>query len=365
MDVHDLFKPAKKILINDKSISLKDSVYFIAEIGSNFDGDLGRAKDLIYMAKEAGADAAKFQHYTANSLVSDQGFKNLSSKDSNSHQTHWKKSVYDTYKDASLNQEWTQILQETCVEAGISFLTSAYSPELVDLVDKYVPAYKVGSGDITWIEIIKHMSSKGKPILLATGASNMADVRRAVDCILEITPNIILLQCNTNYTASYKNFSHIHLNVITEFQKIYPGIVTGLSDHMPGHVTTLGAVALGARVIEKHFTDSISRSGPDHAFSMTPQSWREMVDRTRELENSLGGRHKNIEENEKQTVMLQRRSLHVTRDLEIGHKVTKKDLEVLRPCPLDGINPYDINKVLGKVLIKNINSGDGLKWNHF
>ena len=100
-------------------------------------------------------------------------------------------------------------MQETCVEAGISFLTSAYSPELVDLVDKYVPAYKVGSGDITWIEIIKHMSSKGKPILLATGASNMADVRRAVDCILEITPNIILLQCNTNYTASYKNFSTI------------------------------------------------------------------------------------------------------------------------------------------------------------
>jgi sialic acid synthase SpsE len=352
--------PSGEILINEKRIGKKHPVYFIAEIGSNFDGDLNRAKDLIYMAKDAGADAAKFQHYTADSLVSDIGFKKRSNNQS--HQSLWSKSVYETYEDASLNSDWTSTLQETCKDAGLTFLTSPYSFELVDYVNKFVPAYKIGSGDITWIEIIKHMASKGKPIILATGASSMNDVCRAVDSILEITSDIILLQCNTSYTASPENFSHLQLNVITEFRKMYPEIVTGLSDHMPGHVPVLGAVSLGARVIEKHFTDSNDRPGPDHAFAMTPKTWREMVDRVRELELSLGNGCKQIEKNEQDTVIVQRRSICATKDLEIGLEIKKQDLTVLRPCPKDGIPPFEMQDVIGKKLKKHINRGEYIKW---
>jgi sialic acid synthase SpsE len=352
-------RPCKTISIEKKNIGLKDPVYFIAEIGSNFDGDLYRAKELIYMAKEAGADAAKFQHYAASSLVSDFGFKSINNS---SHQSKWKKSVYETYNDASIEQDWTGILQETCKEAGLSFLTSPYSFDLVDLVDKYVPAYKVGSGDITWIEIIEHMASKGKPILLAIGASNMIDVQRAIEAVLNITPNLIVLQCNTNYTASHDNYAFIQLNVLQELQNMYPGLITGLSDHMPGYTTVLGAVALGARVIEKHFTDSTSRTGPDHAFSMTPNTFREMVDRTRELEDSMGDGYKKVEENEKETVILQRRSVCAKNNLSGGIRIKRQDLTVLRPCPVDGIAPFDIKKIVGRVLNKGICSGQHIKW---
>jgi sialic acid synthase SpsE len=352
-------KISEKISIEGKEIGKGCPTYFIAEIGSNFDGDLDRAKELIFMAKEAGADAAKFQHYTANSLVSNSGFEKINSK--HSHQSSWSKSVYKTYENASLEASWTEELKKTCEEAKITFLTSPYSFFLVDFVDQYVSAYKVGSGDITWIEIIKYMASKKKPIILATGASSMNDVHRAVDSILEITPDIVLLQCNTNYTASPENFSHLQLNVIPEFEKKYPGIITGLSDHMPGHVPVLGAVALGASVIEKHFTDSNNRPGPDHSFAMTPESWREMVDRVRELELSLGDNYKKIEENERNTAIVQRRSVCAAKSLSLGVEIKEQDLTVLRPCPSDGIPPFELNSLIGKKLKRDISHGEYIK----
>jgi sialic acid synthase SpsE len=355
-----ILQPSNEIMIDNKAIGNDRPVYFIAEIGSNFDNDIVRAKELIYMAKEAGADAAKFQHYTAKSLVSDNGFKTLPA--SNSHQSSWSKSVYDTYDSASLNYEWTSVLQEACKEVGLSFLTSPYSIELVDFVDQYVPAYKVGSGDITWIEIVQHMASKGKPIILSAGASTFTDVCRAVDAVLSITSEIILLQCNTNYTASTKNFRHIQLSVISEFQKKYPGIIVGLSDHMPGHVPVLGAVALGARVIEKHFTDSNDRSGPDHSFAMTPNTWRDMVDRTRELEDAMGDGNKKIEENELETIVLQRRSIFSVKEIKKNSIIKKENLTVLRPCPSDGIEPFEIESVVNRAAKKDIPAMTNIKW---
>jgi len=356
-------KPSSEISIDGKRISKKDPVYFIAEIGSNFDQDLSRAKDLIYLAKESGANAVKFQHYTAESLVSDIGFKSLGG--SKSHQSSWVKSVYETYEDASLNSEWTKILKETCAAAGITFFTSPYSFELVDLVYEFVPAYKIGSGDVTWIDIIEHIAAKNKPVLLATGASDISDVNRAVTSILNINSNLVLMQCNTNYTADHKNFSNLNLNVITTFQKIYPDIVTGLSDHMPGCVAVLGAVSLGARVIEKHFTDSTKRIGPDHPFSMIPETWSEMVERTRELESALGSGQKKIEDNEKETIIVQQRSLCASKQLKKNSKIELDDINVLRPCPEDGIRPYELEKILGKTLKRNVETGECIKWTDF
>jgi sialic acid synthase SpsE len=353
-------KPSPVIQIDGRRIGKDARVYFIAEIGSNFDRDLSRAKDLIFLAKEAGADAVKFQHYTAGSLVSNFGFNQLGS--GRSHQAAWKKTVYETYEDASLNRDWTAMLKGTCDEAGISFFTSPYSLELVDYVDPFVPAYKVGSGDITWPQIIERMASKGKPVMLATGASDIQDVRRAVDTVLACTPDLVLMQCNTNYTATMENFSHLQLNVLRTYEAMYPDVVLGLSDHMPGHVSVLGAVAMGARVIEKHFTDSNDREGPDHAFAMNPATWREMVDRTRELEACLGDGEKKIEENERETAIVQRRCVRAGADLEKGKVLSQNDLTVLRPCPTDAISPYDSQRVIGKRLIRSIRAGEHLKW---
>lgn len=351
---------SKAIHIDGRRISKDAPVYFIAEIGSNFDCDLNRAKDLIYMAKEAGADAAKFQHYTARTLVSDYGFKQLGSRQS--HQAAWKKSVFETYEDASLSLDWTAMLKQTCDEAGIAFFTSPYSLELVDYVDQFVPAFKVGSGDITWPEIIERIASKGKPVMLATGASDIADVQRAVSTVLASTPDLVLMQCNTNYTAGLENFSYLQLNVLRTYDAMYPGVTLGLSDHMPGHVSVLGAVALGARVIEKHFTDSNDREGPDHAFAMNPSTWREMVDRTRELEACLGNGKKKIEVNERETAIVQRRCVRAGHDIQEGAVLGVADLTVLRPCPVDALAPYDIHKLLGKKLRRSIRSGEHIKW---
>ena len=350
----------REIQIENKMIGINHPTYFIADVAANHDGDIERAKDLIYLCAEAGANAAKFQHFTASTIVSNQGFKSLGGQQS--HQSKWKKSVFDVYKDASIDQDWTPILKETCDKAGITFLTSPYSYELVDKVDDFLNAYKIGSGDITWLGIVDYIASKKKPVLLATGASTLNEVDIAMSTLLRHTDEIVLMQCNTNYTASLENFKYINLNVLKEYKRRYPNIVLGLSDHTPGHATVLGAVTLGARVIEKHFTDDTNREGPDHKFSMDFNSWRDMVDRTRELENSLGLEVKKVEENELETVILQRRSIRVKKDLIIGNIINEKDLEFLRPCPKDALPPYELEKIIGKKLLENIKSGDYIKW---
>ena len=130
---------------------------------------------------------------------------------------------------------------------GSHYFSSPYDFEVVDQLQRYFPAIKIGSGDITWLEMLQRIASKNKPVLLATGASNIEQVRQAVDTILAINPQLVLMQCNTNYTASLENFKHIHLNVLRTYRTMYPQLVLGLSDHTPGHATVLGAVALGGK----------------------------------------------------------------------------------------------------------------------
>lgn len=335
-------------------------VYFIADIGASHDGDIDRAKELIRLAAASGANAAKFQHFKADTIVSDLGFRNI--QDETSHQKKWKKSVFEVYKDASVNLDWTEELKSTCESVGIDFFTSAYSFDLVDYIDPYVPAYKIGSGDITWTEMIEYVAKKQKPYIIASGASSMDDVIRAVSAGLKINDQLCLMQCNTNYTASLENFKYIQLNVLRVFKDMYPDLVLGLSDHTPGHATVLGAITLGAKIIEKHFTDDTSREGPDHKFSMDPKSWKEMVDRSRELENSLGTGIKKIEENEQQTAIVQRRSIRVVSDLSEGTVINRDHLTVLRPCPTDGLAPYFIEDVIGKKISQDIKAGEHIKW---
>ena len=346
--------------IGKKKIGKNCPTYFIADIAANHDGNLDKALELINEAASAGADAAKFQHFSAETIVSDYGFKSLGEQ--LSHQAKWKKSVFEVYKDASIPLDWTPKLKEECQKNKIEFLTSPYSIELVDFVDPYLEAFKIGSGDITWHEIIQHIASKGKPYIIATGASNEKDVNEIVNLASKINDKICVMQCNTNYTASDENFNFINLNYLTELKKKFPSLILGLSDHTHGHATVLGAITLGAKVIEKHFTISNERDGPDHKFSMTPKSWKEMIDRSKELELSLGDGKKKIEKNELDTAILQRRSIRVKKEIKKDHILKRDDLDVLRPCPKNAIDPRNINEIICKKINKNLIKGEILKW---
>ncbi len=351
------------IKIGDTPIGGNHPTYFIAEIGANHDGSLDRAKLLIRLAKEAGADAAKFQNFRAPKIVSDYGFTHMNAQVS--HQAKWEKSVTEVYASASIPFQWTPILKETCDEVGIDYFSSPYDFDAIDMLDPNVPAYKIGSGDITWIEACERIARKGKPVILATGASDIGDVQRAVHAILEINPQLVLMQCNTNYTAADGNFDNIHLNVLKTFQSMFPDVILGLSDHTHGHATVLGAVALGARVIEKHFTDDNNRVGPDHPFAMNPEAWAEMVKATRQLERAMGSGDKFVADNERETVVIQRRCLRAARDIKPGEIIDREMIDVLRPATIGAIMPYEIQDVIGLKALEHIPAGQELRWTHF
>lgn len=342
--------------IGTRELGENQPTYFIADIAANHDGVLDKALELISLAAEAGADAAKFQHFRADHIVSDKGFRELGGQQS--HQSSWSQSVYEVYKKASLPWEWTEPLAQRAAEAGIDFFTSPYDIEAIDFVDPFVPAYKIGSGDITWLEAIDHIASKGKPVILATGAASLEEVDNAVSVIARHGVPYSVMQCNTNYTGVEENMNHIHLNVLKTYQERYPEALLGLSDHTHGDVTVLGAVALGARVVEKHFTDDITHEGPDHHFSMTPETWRSMVDRTRQMEAAMGSHSKVVAENEKETVVIQRRGLRFAGALPAGTVLEAQHLVSLRPATPGSVTPDQVSEVLGKTLTESVDFHD-------
>lgn len=349
-----------EIKIGSHVIGKNHPTYFIADISANHDGSLDRARMLIRMAKEAGADAAKFQNFRAPKIVSDYGFRHMNSQVS--HQANWKKSVFEVYSDASIPFDWTPVLKEECDKVGLDYFSSPYDFEAVDYLNPFVPAHKIGSGDVDWLEMLAYIAKKGKPVLLATGAANIGEVQQAVHTILPINPQLVVLQCNTNYTAAAVNFDHINLRVLETYQLMFPEVIVGLSDHTHGHTTVLGAVALGARVVEKHFTDDNTRVGPDHPFSMTLVTWREMVERTRELERALGSADKAIAENEKDTSVVQRRCLRAARDIQPGEVLTREMIDVLRPATPGAVKPAELALVIGTRALKALPAGKEIRW---
>jgi sialic acid synthase SpsE len=350
----------REIRIADRTIGLDHPVYFIADIAANHDGDLQRAKMLIHLAQAAGADAAKFQNFDAPRIVSDYGFKHMNSQVS--HQADWKKSVFEVYQGASIPFDWTPVLKEECDRAGIQYFTSPYDYDAIESVDPFVPAFKIGSGEIDWIEALEHMAAKGKPVILATGAADIADVQRAVHAILKINRQLILMQCNTNYTASPENYDHLHLNVLKTYATMFPDVILGLSDHTHGYAAVLGAVSLGARVVERHFTDNNEREGPDHKFALNPSDWAHMVEETRLLERALGSPDKVIAANEQQTAVVQRRCLRAAREIRAGEILGRDMIDVLRPATPGAIKPYEIPSVLGMRARQTIPAGKELTW---
>ncbi len=340
------------ILPIDPLLAVNQPTYFIADIAANHDGSLDRALQLIKLAAESGADAAKFQNFRAETIVSRRGFEELGKK--LTHQANWKKDVFDVYDAAALPMEWTEALISACEENKIDYFTAPYDLEYIDFFATRVPFFKVGSGDITWKQSIERIAKFGKPILLATGASSIEEVEEAVALIEQYNIPLILMQCNTNYTGGEENFDYINLKVLETYSLKFPRAVLGLSDHSQGYIAVLGAVALGARAIEKHFTDDTSRSGPDHGFSLDPTTWREMVDATRILERSLGDGVKRIEENEIDARIVQRRAYRYSRGIEAGQLILESDLIPLRPCPPDGLTPFQLDLIVNRRISKTV-----------
>lgn len=349
---------SRRISIGDLTLTPHDSSYIIAEIGANFDGSLELAKKYCLAAKEAGADCAKFQSFKAERIVSDGGFMQMSLKGVHG---SWGKSVYEVFKAVEFPREWHKPVADYCHEIGIHFSTSPYDFEAVDLCMALdVPFIKIGSGEITWLEMIEKVASTKKPIFLATGDATISEIEDAIITIESTgNDNLVLMQCITNYPSQIES---ANIRVLKTYESAF-NVLTGYSDHSPGDVVVLGAIASGAKVIEKHFTLDKNGNGPDHPHSMDASEFKQMVYRIRQLEMAMGSSRKHPVEEEQETVFVQRRGLYVTRDIKKGETIAAEDLAVLRPAL--GIYPKYKNKVIGMTLSRDIARDTPLHWEHF
>jgi len=345
----------KLIELQTCQIGYGQPTYIIAEIGANFDGSLEKAKRLIDAAKAAGADCAKFQTFSTPKILSEEGFAMM-----NLQGVHgsWGRTVSEVFREAEFPREWHTEISEYCKRANIDFSTSPYDFEAVDLCMKLdVPFIKIGSGEITWPDMLTYIAKTGKPMMLATGDATMSEIDEAVRTI-EATGNnkLILMQCITNYPSKIES---ANVNVLKTYQSAFD-ILTGYSDHAPGPVVALASVVLGGCVIEKHFTLNKADKGPDHPHSMNPVEFKLMVDYVRELEKAMGSSRKEVMTEEGETVFVQRRGLYAKHNLKKGQIIQDDDIDVLRPAL--GILPKYKQIVIGKILKNDLKKGYPIMW---
>ncbi len=345
------------IKIGNKIVGEEHPALIIAEVGSNFNRSLEKAKELIDLALECGADAVKFQSFIAEKIICKEAFEGLSL----SFQSTWKKSVWDVYRDAEFPREWHQELIDYCKNKGIIFFSSPYDIEAVDLLNNIgCEAYKIGSGEISNLGFLKYIAAKGKPVILGCGATNLSEIEEAVKAIRSTGNNdLILLQCITNYPSPIEQ---ANVRAMLTIKRAFQSIV-GYSDHSTGDSVVCAAVALGAKVIEKHFTFDKTSEGPDHPHSLDGPEFKLMVKHIREVEAALGSYEKFVVEAEKETVYLQRRSLFAKIDISEGTKLTKDMISILRPQA--GILPKYENEIIGLTLARSLKKGDPITWEVF
>jgi sialic acid synthase SpsE len=347
----------KEITIGHRKVGVGHPTYVIAEIGANFDQDIEKAKRLVVAAKECGADCAKFQSFLADRIVSAKGFASMQL-----HGVHgsWGRPVDEIFREAEFPRAWHREIADYCRTVGIDFSTSPYDFEAVDLCDELdVPFIKIGSGEITWLEMLDYIARKNRPMMLGTGDAPLAEIDEAVRTI-EATGNnrLILLQCITNYPSRIES---ANINVLRTYQLAFD-ILTGYSDHSPGIVVALGSVALGAVVVEKHFTLSKKDKGPDHPHSMEPAELAAMVKSIRELESAMGTTRKAVVEEESETVFVQRRSLYARRRIPAGKTIDASDIVELRPAL--GVAPKHKPQLIGKTARVDVEEGTPLLWEY-
>lgn len=346
---------AKSFNIGKRKVGEGQPAYFIAEIGANFDGSLETAKKYALEAKKIGADCAKIQTFSAKKIVSREGFASMKLKGVHG---SWNRPVDEVFHEVEFPHKWHKEFFDYCWKIGITPSTAPYDKEAVDLVDKLgIEFYKIGSGEITWLEEIDYIARKGKPVVLATGAATLSEVEEAVRTV-EATgnKNLALLQCITNYPSK---ISSANINVLKTYKNAFDCIV-GYSDHTPGDVVTLGAVALGAKVIEKHVTFDRNNKGPDHPHSLTFEEFEAMIRRTRELESAMGSSIKRVVEEESETYIVQRRGLYTKRSIKKSEVIKKSDIVELRPQL--GIFPKYKNVVARKRAARALKANFPIHW---
>ncbi|MEK7602529.1 MAG: N-acetylneuraminate synthase family protein [Patescibacteria group bacterium] len=353
------------IKIGNRLVGPGYPAYIIAEIGSNFDGDLERAKMLAKMSKDAGADAYKIQNFLAPKIVSAEGFKDLQV----AFQAKWDKPVVEVYKNAEFPREWVKEVADYCKEIDIEFFSSPYDEDAVDLLEELgVAAYKVGSGEIDNLEFITRIAKTGKPVIIGAGAATIEEVEDAIRTVRQAgNEQIVLLQCVTNYPSPMKDANlramvamGEQFNVLYGYSDHTIGTAGGGDDPLNGITVPLASVALGGCLIEKHVTDDTTRKGPDHPFAMVINgNFKDMIAGVHALESALGDGHKGLTSSETETSVIQRRGAYALRDITSGETITRADFEYLRPAV--GIRPREAGTLIGGIASRDITKGKPIK----
>lgn len=311
--------------IDGRRIGAGEPVFVIAEIGVNHNGDPDLARKLIDAAAEAGADAAKFQTFSAERLVaSDAPTARYQQRNTGETSQHAMLSRLELSRGAH------QELQDYCRRRGILFLSSPFDLQAIDFLDEIgVPAYKVPSPEAIDVVYLRHMGSKRRPVILSTGMCDMGEVGTGIAALREGgTEEIAVLHCTSNYPAEP---AEINLRVIPALAAL-TGLPTGYSDHSDGIAVSVAAVALGATVIEKHLTLDRNLPGPDHRASLEPAAFQMLVNGIREVSSALGSSIKRPQPGEANSRVVGRRSVVLARDLPLGERIGAEDLHMLRPA---------------------------------
>lgn len=330
-------------------------VLIIAEAGVNHNGDIELAKKLVDVAAEAGADIVKFQTFKTENLVSKDA-KMARYQVSN---TQKEDSQFNMLKKLELSSSDHDILIAHCKEKNIRFLSTAFDLESLDqLSDLGIQLFKVPSGEITNYPFLKKIGLKNREVILSTGMSSMLEIKEAIDLLVASGTklnNITVLHCNTEYPTPMED---VNLQAMNTIKKEF-NVNVGYSDHTSGVEVAIAAVALGAQVIEKHFTLDKNMNGPDHKASLDPEELRQMVRSIRNIEKAMGSDLKEPSASELKNKSVARKSIHLASDLEKGHILTENDLIMKRPG--DGISPMKINEVLGKKIKHSLSTDSKLK----
>jgi N-acetylneuraminate synthase/N,N'-diacetyllegionaminate synthase len=343
-----------KVKIGNKLIGEEEPCFIIAEAGVNHNGSVEQAKKLIDAAKDAEADAVKFQTFNAEKVVIEKAEKAEYQKETTGGGTQ-----YGMLKNLELSEEDFKELADYAKKAGILFLSSPFDKESVDLLDGInVPAFKIASGEITNFPLLKHIAKKEKPIILSTGMSTLGEVEEALNVIRsEGAEDVILLHCVSDYPASIED---VNLRAMETLKQAFR-IPVGFSDHTLGITMPIAAVAMGACVIEKHFTLDRTLPGPDHSFAIEPDELREMERGIREVEKARGGGIKEKSELESEEMYIKaRRSIHAKVNIPKGTKIKKDMLIIKRPGY--GIKPKFIDMVVGREAKKDIKADGWITW---
>jgi sialic acid synthase SpsE len=334
----------KTISIDGRAIGPSHPVYFIAEAGSNHDGNLDQARRLIDVAAKAGADAVKFQAFKAESLYPRSAGQSAYLKDS--------RSIYDIIRALEMPLEWIPELAAHCAKQGVHFLCTPFDHGSADALAPYVPAFKIASYDMTNYPLLQHVARKGKPVIVSTGTATLDEVREMIAAVRAVAdPGLVVLQCTAKYPAP---LAALHVKALVGMAKL--GVLTGLSDHsrepLPG---PLAAVAVGAVVIEKHYTLSNGLPGPDHAYAIEPAELTDLIAKIRQVEAALGSEDKAVHPEEHELRAFARRTVFTTRSLSEGEPLRRGDLALLRRGSLpDGFHPKEYVRLFGRPLRRTL-----------